>query len=67
MSQESEQDQRSVMIMDMERTLNTDWFNRRKSLNKEYCKLSVHQYWDWINYLDVSHPTLPSDPLFAIG
>ena len=43
------------MIVDMERMLNTDWFNRRKSYHTNYAGLSVHQYWDWINYIDVSN------------
>ena len=50
----SEQDQRSMMILDMERLLNPEWFNKRKTVDKDYITIASHQYWDWINYIDVS-------------
>ena len=56
MAEFSEQDQRSAMIMDMERILNPEWFAKRKTANKDAILLSPAQYWDWINYIDVSCP-----------
>ena len=56
----SEQDQRSAMIVEMERILNPSWFNKRKTYNENYCAMSTHQYWDWIRYIDVS-TLLPKD------
>ena len=50
----SEQDQRSMMITEMERILNPSWFWRRLAKTDEYCTLSTSQYWDWITYIDVS-------------
>ena len=50
----SEQDQRSMMITDMERILNPSWFLRRLTNKDEYCTLSTSQYWDWLTYIDVS-------------
>ena len=50
----SEQDQRSMMITEMERILNPSWFLRRLTKNDEYCTLSTSQYWDWLTYIDVS-------------
>ena len=50
----SEQDQRSSMIMSMERILNPAWFSRRTAEKDQYCTLSTAQYWDWLTYIDVS-------------
>ena len=50
----SEQDQRSMMITDMERIFNPSWFLRRLANKDEYCTLSTSQYWDWLTYIDVS-------------
>ena len=48
-----EDNQRSSMIMSMERTLNKTWFQSRSKTDK-LCKLSTSQYWDWLIYVDVS-------------
>ena len=48
-----EDNQRSSMIMSMERTLNKTWFQSRLKADK-LCKLSTSQYWDWLIYVDVS-------------
>ena len=50
-----EDQQRSSMIMSMERTLNSSWFNRRSETRGNYCTLSTSQYWDWLTYIDVSN------------
>ena len=50
----SEDDQRSTMIVSMEKTLNSAWFNRRGTAHKNFCSLSTGQYWDWLTYIDVS-------------
>ena len=51
----AEDQQRSSMIMSMERTLNSSWFGRRDQTRTNYCTLSTSQYWDWLTYIDVSN------------
>ena len=46
------QDDQSLMIMNMERKLNSRWFNRRTQKDK-YCSLSTTQWWDLHVYIDV--------------
>ena len=41
------------MIMAMESTLNSSWFDGRSDKDK-YSTLSTAQYWDWLTYIDVS-------------
>ena len=52
----------SLMIMDMERKLNSKWFARRMQRDR-YCTLSTNQFWDWLVYIDVSywHPWWKKD------
>ena len=52
-STSSENQQRSAMIMSMEKTFNNAWFMRRESGKDQYCTLSSSQYWDFITYIDV--------------
>mmetsp|Transcript_7139 Transcript_7139/g.9954 ORF Transcript_7139/g.9954 Transcript_7139/m.9954 type:complete len:197 (-) Transcript_7139:94-684(-) len=47
-----EDNQRSSMIVSMERTLNSAWFSRRAGSRKDNCTLATSQYWDWITYID---------------
>ena len=49
-----EDSSRSSMIISMERTLNSSWFNRRDQTRGSNCTLSTSQYWDWLTYIDVS-------------
>ena len=48
-----ENQQRSAMIMSMEKTLNNAWFMRRTAAKDQYCTLSSSQYWDFLTYIDV--------------
>lgn len=48
-----ENQQRSAMIMSMEKTLNNAWFMRRTAAKDSYCTLSSSQYWDFLTYIDV--------------
>ena len=54
--QRTEDDSRSTMIMGMEKTLNSEWFNKRNDKDRK-CTLSTAQYWDWLTYIDVSKMT----------
>ena len=49
-----EDNQRSQMIVSMEKTLNAGWFARRTEKDR-LCTLSTSQYWDLITYIDVSY------------
>ena len=53
MNSSTENQQRSAMIVSMEKTLNNAWFMRRESGKDKYCTLSSSQYWDFITYIDV--------------
>ena len=50
-------DSQSVMILQMEKKLNSLWFRRRKAQDK-LCTISSNQYWDWLTYVDVIIPNL---------
>ena len=43
-----------MMILEMERITNPSWFNKRKSVKDDHICISANQYWDWLNYIDVS-------------
>ena len=49
----SEEDNRSSMILSMEKKLNSSWFERRANVHLNFSKLSTGQYWDWLTYVDV--------------
>jgi len=53
MNNTAESNERSALIVGMERRLNSSWFNRRAAKD-QYCTLSTGQYWDWLTYIDVS-------------
>ena len=59
-----EDNERSSMIVSMERTLNSSWFGRRASARSQCCTLSTSQYWDWLTYIDVS--TINDTPTFYL-
>ena len=46
-------DDRTEMIMEMERKLNPSWFARRSSNNDRFCRLTTSNYWDWLVHIDV--------------
>lgn len=48
-----ESDSRTSMIHEMERKLNSSWFNRRANKDS-YATISIAQYWDFLTYIDVS-------------
>ena len=43
------------MIMDMEKKLNSSWFNRRATALDQICTLTTSHYWDWLVHIDVSN------------
>ena len=59
---QTEADQRSEMIVSMERTLNPGWFYRRSQTSR-YATISIGQYWDWLTYIDVRKLPLLKEPL----
>ena len=50
--QGSDSDDKSHMIMEMEKKMNPFWFFKRSNKD-EYCTVSSAQYWDWLTYIDV--------------
>ena len=53
----TDSDDKSLMIMEMEKKFNPGWFFRRLRPRDDYCTLSIAQYWDWLTYIDDDYLT----------
>jgi len=55
MTDQSNSDSQSRVILEMERKLNPQVFWRRLWKHDKFCTITTAQYWDWLTYIDVKN------------